>query len=147
MQSRPAKSFHKNDPGVPQALAGTLRFLRENLGAESVDELWIFPPLVQGRRERGLVVVSAFSEEDRRSVHTVTYLAEQTGQGISLSPRIEEEGEAPSDRLPRMINGVVHRAKQDLGEPRNFIIGGDAVAFDDVVAELDPETEAREGVA
>lgn len=139
MRARPAKSFHKTDPGVPEALPRTLTVLRDTLGVEAVDELWIFPPLVQGRRERGLVVASAFAEEDRRSVHTVTYLAERTGNGLTISPRIEEEGETPPDRLPRMINGVVHRAKKDLGEPRNVQIGGDAEAFDELMDELDPE--------
>lgn len=145
MRPRPTKTFHKTDPGVPEALPQTLTALRDRLGVEAVDELWIFPPLVQGRTERGLVVVSAFAENDGRSVHTVTYLAERTGEGLTVIPRIEEEGEAPVDRLPRMIHGVVHRARQDLGEPRNVKIGGDADAFDELVMELDPE--AREILA
>lgn len=146
MRSRPTKSFRKTDPGVPEALAGTLRFLRDILGSESIDELWIFPPLVQGRRERGLVVVSAFSEADGRAVHTVTYVAERTGKGLSVHPRIDEEGEAPADRLPRMIHGVVHRARQDLGEPRNVRIAGDSEVFEELVEELD-QVGAREGAA
>lgn len=145
MRSRPIKSFHKSDPGVPEALPQTLTVLRDTLGIDAVDELWIFPPLVQGRRERGLVVASAFAEEDRRSVHTVTYLAERTGDGLTVTPRIEEEGEAPPDRLPRMIDGVVHRAKKDLGEPRNVRIGGEAETFEQLLDELDPE--GREVVA
>jgi len=144
MITRPIKHFHKNDPGVPEALPQTLAFLREALGVAALDDLWIFPPLVQGRRERGLVVASAYAEDDRRSVHTVTYLAERTGEGLTVVPRIEEEGVAPSDRLPRMIHGVVHRARRDLGEPRNVSISGCPEAFQTL---LDESTREAEGVA
>ena len=64
------------DPGVPGALPRTLIRLRDRLGADSVDQLWIFPPVRRGRREQGLVAVSTFQEdEDRRRMVTVSYNA------------------------------------------------------------------------
>ncbi len=139
MRLRPPKTFHRSDPGVPEALPEALRFLRDALGVEAVADLWIFPPLVRGRRERGLVVASAFAEEDRRGVHTVTYVAERTGKGVRVDPAIAEEGEVPPDRLPRMIRGVVRRARHDLGEPRRVDISGAADAFQALLDELLPD--------
>ena len=55
------------DPGVPEALPRTLVHLRERLGAERVDRLWIFPPLRRGRRERGVVAVSLFGSLGTRA--------------------------------------------------------------------------------
>ena len=45
-------------PGVPEALPRTLAMVVARLGAERIDRLWIFPPLIRGRREWGLVAAS-----------------------------------------------------------------------------------------
>lgn len=137
MRHPPQKTFNRSDPGVPEALPLALAFLRDRMAPDVLDDLWIFPPLVQGRRERGLLVASAFAGDDRRSVHTVTYLAQRTGEGLAVEPAIREEGVAPPDRLPRLINGVVQRGRHDLGDPRNVRLGGDVSAFEELLAELE----------
>ena len=64
MQARNPK---RDGPGVPEALPQALGVIRERLGTGRVDALWLFPPLVRGRSERGLVVASCFVEHgDRR---------------------------------------------------------------------------------
>lgn len=127
------------DPGVPEALPRTLVLARGRLGAERVDRLWIFPPLRRGRRERGLVAASLFLEgEERRRIVTMTWAAERTGRSLTVEPAFHEEGDAPPDLLPRVMEGVVRRAGEAYGEPREVEIGGDPERFRALVDEFDP---------
>ncbi len=126
------------DPGVPEALPTTLGLVQQRIGAERVDKLWLFPPLVQGRRERGLVVASCFEDGDRRLVHTITYQAERTGKGLSVETEIFEEGVVPEDRIPRLIRGVVRRSATRMGDPRDVRIGGDPGELEKLVEEMTP---------
>ena len=130
-----------DDPGVPEALPRTLIRLRERLGVETLDRLWVFPPVRVGRREQGLVAVSTYLDDEeaegRRSMVTVAYQAEHTGKGITVEPSFTREGEATPDRFPRVMQGVVQRGGQDKGEPREVEIAGSAEAFEDLLAEYD----------
>jgi hypothetical protein len=128
-----------DDPGVPEALPRTLVLARGRLGAERVDRLWIFPPIRRGRRERGLVAASLFLEgEERRRIVTVTWAAERTGRSLTVEQAFHDEGDAPPDFLPRVMEGVVRRAGQGYGEPREVEIGGDAERYTALVDEFDP---------
>jgi hypothetical protein len=128
----------KDDPGVPEALPRTLIRLRDRLGIESIDRLWIFPPVRRGRREQGLVAVSTFQEgEERRSMVTVAYNAEHTGKGVSVEPTFTREGLAPADRFPPVMQGVVRRSAEGSGEPREVEIEASATRFEDLMEEYD----------
>jgi hypothetical protein len=130
------------DPGVPGALGRTLAQLRERLGVQVLDRLWIFPPSRRGRREQGLIAVSTFhAEGDRRGVVTVSYSAEETGKGITVEPSFTREGEAPPDRFPILMRGVVQRGGEERGEPREVEIDGSMEKFDDLLAELGGEAD------
>jgi len=119
----------EQDPGVPGALLMALVHLEEKVPPSRVDRLWIFPPLARGRRESGLIAASCYAEEDRRLLVTLAYRAEETGKGITFEPVLQEEGEAPADRIPRVIEGVVRRAGGSPVEPRCVRIGGDPEAL------------------
>lgn len=135
------------DPGVPEALPRILRHIRDEVGAERVDRLWIFPPLRNGRREKGLVAVSRFLDEgERRRVLTVSYQAERSGLDLRVQPNLSEEGDAPPELLPRVMEGVVRRAGEDHADPRMVEIGGDPAAFEAVLDELEPEVEGDGGL-
>ena len=126
------------DPGVPEALPRVLIRLRDRLGVESADRLWIFPPSRRGRREQGLVAVSTFQEgEERRRLITVSYTAEHTGKGVTVEVSFTEEGEAPPDRFPGVMQGVVQRAGDPKGEPREVAIGGSAEKYEGLLEEFD----------
>ncbi len=126
------------DPGVPEALPRTLIRLRDRLGVEAIDRLWIFPPVRRGRREQGLVAVSTFQDgEERRSMVTVAYNAEHTGTGISVEPSFTREGEAPPDRFPGVMQGVVRRAGERTGEPREVEIDASSERFEELLEEYD----------
>ena len=132
------------DPGVPEALPRTLVGLRERLGVQSLDRLWIFPPFRRGRREQGLIAVSTFQMDgERRGVVTVSYTAEQTGRGVTVDPSFTTEGEAPPDRFPILMRGVVLRGGEERGEPREVEIEGSAEKFERLMEEFDAQwTEA-----
>lgn len=127
-----------DDIGVPQALPRTLSRLRDRFGVASLDRLWIFPPTRRGRRERGLVAVSLFEgREERRGVLTVTYTAEETGKGgVVVEPAFVYEGEAPPERFPVLMRGVVLRGGEERGEPRELEIGGSEERFEQLMEEL-----------
>jgi hypothetical protein len=144
-------------PGVPEALPGTFRALARRLEVETVDRVWIFPPLVRGRREWGLVAVSCFTprddsapgsaaiDQDRRRLFTASYSAERTGTGLVVTPVLSEEGAAPLDRLPRVMDGVVRRSGDARGDPREVTIGGDVERFAQLVAELESALPGEAG--
>ncbi|MCA9739232.1 MAG: hypothetical protein R3E98_03040 [Gemmatimonadota bacterium] len=130
-----------SDPGVPEALPRTLVTLRDRLGAGVLDRLWIFPPLIRGRRERGLLVATQFTEgdEDRRLLLTVTYQAERTGKGLTLESQVIEEGVSPDDRVPHVIEGVVSRSQLNLGPPREILLEGDEERYQELLSEYDAQ--------
>lgn len=132
----------RDDPGVPEAVPRVVRLLGRRLGPATIDRLWVFPPLKQGRRESGVVAASCFTEgeadEERRRLVTAGYLAERTGMGLTIDPVLREEGDAPPDVLPRIIAGVVSRAGLELGEPREVEIQGDSGHFEAFLDEFDP---------
>jgi hypothetical protein len=126
------------DPGVPEALPRTLIRLRDRLGVESIDRLWIFPPARKGRREQGLVAVSTYQEgEERRSMVTVAYNAEHTGKGVAVEQTFHREGLAPVDRFPPVMQGVVQRSGEGAGEPREVEIQASAPRFEELMEEYD----------
>ena len=127
-----------DDMGVPEALPRALECLRERFGAASLDRLWIFPPLRRGRRERGLIAVSAFQEgQERRSLVTVTYAADHSGkEGVKVETSFTHEGEAPADRFPGLMKGVVLRGGEERGEPREVVVGGSAEKLDELLEEM-----------
>jgi hypothetical protein len=138
------------DPGVPEALPRCLSWLREQVGVPAIDRLWIFPPSRRGRREVGLIAVSTFQGHGgRRGVVTVTYTAEQTGKGTTVEPVITREGEAPPDRFPALIRGVVTRGGEERGEPREVEVEASGESFAKLMEEFrgvwaDPPTGAAE---
>lgn len=128
-----------DDPGVPEALPRTLVLTRARLGAERMDRLWVFPPIRRGRRERGLIAASLFLEgEERRRIVTVAWSAERTGRSLTVDQAFHDEGDAPPEFLPRVMEGVFRRAGEAYGEPREVEIGGDVERFGALLDEFDP---------
>jgi len=119
-----------SDSPVPDAVGRVLQGIRDRVGAEKIDRVWIFPPLIRGRKEWGLVAVSGLTGDPlRRTLYTARYSAELTSTGTSLEFGVTVEGEAPPDRLLRVMDGVARRSDLQLGEAREFEIGGDAGRF------------------
>lgn len=123
-------------PGVPEALPRTLREVGQRIGPDAIDRLWIFPPLVRGRREWGLVAASCFDGRHARRLITARYAAQRTGKGLYLDSQLLDEGVAPAERLPRVMAGVVKRGPRPLGSPRLVEVAGGRDAFDSLMADF-----------
>jgi hypothetical protein len=135
----------ERDIGVPGAVAEALRQLSSRLPPERLDRVWIFPPLANGRNESGVVAAGCFAGDDRRVLVTLSYRAEETGRGVTFRVRVREEGEAPRNLLPRVMEGAVARSGIGLGAPRSTILNGDARALEVLIEEWTPQAVA-EGV-
>lgn len=128
------------DSPVPQALPRILEEVRARVGEAAVDTIWIFPPLVKGRREWGLLAFSLFTgDSGMRTLYTARYAAELTGTGMVFESELTDQGTAPGDRLPRIMDGVVRRSDLPLGEPREVGVAGDAGRFRSLVEEYQIE--------
>lgn len=140
---RADRAFASESP-VPEAMGKLLLLVRERLGVGAVDRIWIFPPLVRGRKEWGLAAVSCRAEgEEARTLHTARYSAELTGQGMVFQPDLVVEGSAPPDLLPRVMDGVVRRSDLPLGRPREVLIEGDPERFHALLREYSPAPYPR----
>lgn len=135
----------ERDIGVPGSVAEALRQLRSRLPPERLDRVWVFPPMADGRSESGVVAAGCFAGDDRRVLVTLSYRAEETGRGVTFRVSLREEGEAPRNLLPRIMEGVVTRSGIGLGPPRSTILNGDARALELLIDEWKPEPLA-EGV-
>lgn len=128
---------------MPEALPRTLLSLVDRIGADAVDRLWLFPPLVRGRREWGLVCASCYGtardDEERRLLVAVRYEAERTGRGLEIRSSFEEHGEAPPGHITRVMAGVVQRSDEALGDPRTVEIEGRPEALEELLGEFDSE--------
>lgn len=133
------------DSPVPDAMGRVLQGIRDRVGADQIDQIWIFPPMIRGRREWGLIAVSGLTGEPaRRTLLTARYSAELTGSGGNLDYRVQVEGDAPPDRLPRVMDGVVRRSDLRLGDPRRVDIRGDRERLRELVREyggMDPSPD------
>ncbi|TVP42269.1 MAG: hypothetical protein EA350_16610 [Gemmatimonadales bacterium] len=137
------------DPGVPEAEFRALNELLARVPAERVDGLWRFPPLRKGRKESGLLAAGIFPAAagdtpaadpaaGRRVLVTLSWRAEETGKGVEFESTFQEEGEAPPDRLPRVMAGVVRRMDEATGEPRYLSVAGDAHLLQALLKDLEP---------
>ncbi len=125
-------------PGVPEAIPRTLQLVARRLGEGEIDRLWVFPPLIRGRKEWGLVAASCFTHGGARRLFTAQYSAERSGTSLTVDAGMAEEGQAPPERLLRVMTGVVRRSEIDLGEPRTVEIAGDPAKFEALMNEFNP---------
>ncbi len=138
----------ERDIGVPGAVAEALRRLRQRVPPERLDRVWIFPPRADGRSESGLVAAGCYAGGDRRVLVTLSYRAEETGRGVTFHPSFQEEGEAPTDRLPRVMEGVVERSGAGFGAPGSTALAGDPAVLENLIGKWTPdEAVHRAGAA
>ena len=126
-----------SEAGVPEALPRAVGAAGKRLGPTAVDRLWLFPPMVRGRQEPGLVVASCFAGGESRRLVTVSYWARRTGKGLYFDTQFADEGVAPPARLPAMMEEVAQRSPEPLGGPRQVEIVGDASAFESLMRSYD----------
>lgn len=123
--------------------------LGRRLAPEAVDELWVFPTRRSGPVESSLLVVSAFEEVgDRRRLLTLRAVARKDPKGqVEVQQELAEQGVAPTDRVGRVLDGVLRRLDDALtaDPPRTFQIGGDPERWAEAVRELTGEEPGAAG--
>jgi hypothetical protein len=107
---------------VSEALQLLLRELTSRFPPEVVDRIWVFAPREIAGRESGLVVLSlteaaAVSTDDRRQLVTWRYEAARERGKLRRVDTIAEQGWAPRDRIPRLIEGVLARLGETAETP------------------------------
>jgi hypothetical protein len=155
MRERP----DREEPGVPEAGPRALAELLARVPAERIDGVWRFPPLRKGRKESGLLVAAlylsdpeALSPENpspvtldsddpraRRILVTLAWRATETGKGVEFEAHFQEEGEAPVDRLPRVMEGVARRMDEGAGIPHYLFVGGNPNRIDTLRKDLEDQ--------
>ncbi len=126
------------DEDLPDApLFALLRTMEQEIAAQRIDRVWIFPPRRIEVGETAVVVVAAFPEvdPDRRRVYAAHYTALDDSDQHRLA--VAEYGTAPPERVGRLVEEVVERIKDGpTGAPRAVRIEGDRRRWDAMLYEL-----------
>lgn len=129
----------KEEEKLPDApLFALLRSIEAEVGPETIDRVWLFPPRRLKAGETAVVVVSAYHEagDDRRRVVAAHYTA--PAQATEARLELAEFGFAPPDRVGRVVEDVVERFKEEgpPQPPRSFPIERHPERWDAMLLEL-----------
>lgn len=115
-------------PTPSEALRQLLRDLPAIVAVESIDRIWIFSPRENAGKESGLLVLSLLEGEDsdQRVLATLRYDAERRKDGLRRTDDLTEQGRAPADRIPPLIDGVLRRMPDAAEDPIMHEVRGDA---------------------
>jgi hypothetical protein len=131
------------------ALHSLLQRITAHVQVSGVDYLWLFPARKVAVGESVVIVVAAFDQEQgRRRVLTTRFTISRNRRGIAdVKEAFDEHGTAPTDAVPRIVQGVLRRLGEETdAEPRAEQIGGDPDRWDALVTELGGRPAPRETV-
>ena len=122
------------------ALHALLQRLPAVLPVDTMDVLWLLPTRRAGNVESTVIEVAAFAENpERRRVLTAHFRVTRNNRGQgTVEERVDEHALAPLDALPRVVEGVVRRVGEEVGDapPREVTLAGDAEAWAALIEEL-----------
>jgi hypothetical protein len=115
------------------ALHALVQRIVEHVPVRLIDYVWIFPARRIAIGESTVVVIGAFGENgDRRRV---------------INARFDEHGSAPSNAVPRIVDGVLRRLGEDAdAPPREEQVGGSQEQWDALIVALGGRPPAAETV-
>ncbi|HEX8904856.1 MAG TPA: hypothetical protein VF771_08455 [Longimicrobiaceae bacterium] len=121
-------------------LGAALAAVADRFPAETLEQVWLFPPRRLATKESGLavlVVSAADAGDERRTIWTLRYEAE-AGKGgkAARTDALEEQGTVPPDRVDRIVEGVVRRLDGAEGAPDVRELGGDPAAWRALLEEI-----------
>ena len=127
-----------------EPVAAFLEHVRDTLGPDAIDELWIFPVQRAATLESIVVVVSAFEPEpERRRVITAHRTTRRPPKGPpEHQDALIEHGVAPSERLGRLVEGVLRRIGDEMASPPYHAeIRGEEIGWGSFLAQIRPAGE------
>jgi hypothetical protein len=105
----------------------------------TIDELWLFPTRRAAGVESTVFVLSVQEPGDRRAVITAHVRAIRNKRGEpAIETKVDEHATAPPERLPFVIEGVLHRLSDDFAAtpPSHARIDGSAERWQALVEAL-----------
>jgi hypothetical protein len=130
-------------PAPTAPLQQLLREIPQRFPTERIDRVWIFAPREMTGKESGLVVLSLTAAQastetvpEVRHVITWHYEAVRARGGVRRTDAVTEQGSAPPDRIPRLIEGVIARLGEAAESPITESIGGDSGRWNEFLASL-----------
>jgi hypothetical protein len=125
---------------LSEAQQGLLRELPSRVPVERIERVWLFAPREIGAKESGLVVLSLLPDADRpegqRQVVTWRYEAERVRGRVRREDAVGEEGWAPAEWIPRLIDGVLARLGDESENPIEEAIDGSGERWNALLAGL-----------
>ncbi len=116
-------------PPIGEPLQRLLAELPASFPPESIDHIWIFAPREISGKESGLVVLSlTFPDAERASLRrlvTWRYEAVRERGQVRRTDEVAEQGSAPAERIPRLIEGVLARMGDAAESPITEAVAGD----------------------
>jgi hypothetical protein len=107
-------------PPASAALLQVLAGIHDVAAPGEIDHVWLFVPRDLAGRESGLIVLSLLATGDPPDQRRLVTVAYETVPG-SREPRttrtVTEQGRAPAARIPRLMEGVLSRLRDEPGEP------------------------------
>lgn len=105
-----------------KADAASLASLVEKLGTQiditTVDELFVFPMRRVAGVESTVFVLSMHDHADTRRVVTAHVRAVRNKRGEpAIETKLDDQAIVPPERIPRVIDGVLRRLKEDFATP------------------------------
>ena len=100
------------------SMASLLERIREQVDVTTVDELFLFPMRKVSGVESTVFVLSLHEADDTRRVLTAHVRATRNKRGEpAIETKFDDQGTIPADRIPRVIDGVLRRLKEDFATP------------------------------
>ena len=100
------------------SMASLLERIRGLIDVTTVDELFLFPMRRVSGVESTVFVLSIHDRDDTRRVITAHVRATRNKRGEpAIETKLDEQGTIPADRIPRVIDGVLKRLKEDFATP------------------------------
>ena len=120
------------------SLRAVLLGLPTRVPTERIDRLWIFPPKEISGRESGLLVLALLPTgelpAEQRQVVTLRYERDRARPRAAPEVTLTEQGSAPSDRIPRVIRGVLARLEEEE-EADEHAVAGDVARWSGLLRE------------
>ena len=99
------------EPGIGPGWTRVAEALAAQVDPDTIEGIWLFPPVRREEREWGVAVIACRTEDQRRRIYTASYMMVTRGREKGHGRiSVEEVGESPATVLEDVLRGVRDRA-------------------------------------